>query len=329
MSSKPAPTRINQYFNVIPSYAMLAGIQLGVFTAIGDDSVSGHVIADRLQLPLPRLQILLYALVACELLTCKNDRFENTPEASTYLVEGKPDYMGAGHYTVSVLWDAVSNTAETIRSDSPVSRLDFSEEPDERMRLGTEGLRAGARTTGFDLMKMYDFSHYGHVADVGGGSAGMAEALTSQNAAMQVTIIELPTVITITESLIADVEHRDRIHLLPMDAVANSIPGTYDAVVMRAFTQVLKRNEIPIVLKHSFDAMSSGGYLYNLAQVVHDTRTTPQSTALFNLVFINVYEEGQAYTESEYRGWLEDAGFVDIEIEYPSQGNAIMRARKP
>jgi len=32
----------------------------------------------------------------------------------------------------------------------------------------------------------------------------------------------------------------------------------------------------------------------------------------FNLVYINVYDEGQAYTEQEHKDWLEESWFWQL-----------------
>ena len=37
--------------------------------------------------------------------------------------------------------------------------------------------------------------------------------------------------------------------------------------------------------------------------------------ALFNQIFLNVYDGGQAYTESQHRDWLTEAGFGDFKHE--------------
>ena len=47
-----------------------------------------------------------------------------------------------------------------------------------------------------------------------------------------------------------------------------------------------------------------------------------------NLVYLNIYDEGQAYTESEHRQWLKDAGFDDFERKTLRDGFSVVRARK-
>ena len=47
-----------------------------------------------------------------------------------------------------------------------------------------------------------------------------------------------------------------------------------------------------------------------------------------NLIFLNQYDEGQSYTEREYRDWLAEAGFVDIQRSKQPGGHSIVSARK-
>ena len=49
-----------------------------------------------------------------------------------------------------------------------------------------------------------------------------------------------------------------------------------------------------------------------------------------NLIFLSIYDAGQAYTEREHRSWLDDAGFADIEVQYGAApaGMSIVLARK-
>ena len=60
-------------------------------------------------------------------------------------------------------------------------------------------------------------------------------------------------------------------------------------------------------------ALTAGGTIYIIGQVLDDTHTTPPEAVGFNLIFLNTFYAGESYTEREYRTWLRAAGFVDIE----------------
>ncbi len=55
-----------------------------------------------------------------------------------------------------------------------------------------------------------------------------------------------------------------------------------------------------------------GGRLFIIGQVLNDDRRTPAHTALFNLIFLNVYDAGVAHTEGEHRQWLAAAELMDV-----------------
>ncbi len=67
------------------AFAMLAGMQLGVFTPLKDGSMTAEELADTLGVKAEKLSPLLYALVAAELLTVEDERFANTAETDHYL----------------------------------------------------------------------------------------------------------------------------------------------------------------------------------------------------------------------------------------------------
>jgi hypothetical protein len=45
-------------------------------------------------------------------------------------------------------------------------------------------------------------------------------------------------------------------------------------------------------------------------------------------VYINVYDDGQAYTEQEHKDWLEKSGFGGFKRTILEDGSSIINARK-
>ena len=74
--------------------------------------------------------------------------------------------------------------------------------------------------------------------------------------------------------------------------------------------------------------MQTGGEIYIVGYVLDDDRLSPPETAAYNLVFLNLYDEGEAYTESEYKTWLEAAGFKDFQRIVLTRGYSLIRAVK-
>jgi hypothetical protein len=94
---KPA-TILRRAYGIYPSLAMLAGMQLDLFTPLKDGPLTAAALANALSLQTDKLRPLLYALVRAELLTLvEDDNFANTPEADIYLVRGRDTYLGSTH----------------------------------------------------------------------------------------------------------------------------------------------------------------------------------------------------------------------------------------
>jgi hypothetical protein len=84
----PKPETINKLrFTVDARFAMLAGMQLDLFTPLKAGPMTAEELAAALGVSPGRLRLLLYVLVAAELLTEQDGRFSNTDEANGYLVK--------------------------------------------------------------------------------------------------------------------------------------------------------------------------------------------------------------------------------------------------
>ena len=134
MEDIPRPDTINKLRSVANgAFAMLAGMQLDVFTPMKNGPLTAEQIAAAIGVSPSRLRLLLYVLVTAGLLTEQDGRFSNTPEANHFLVKGRPSYLGDKHATIAMIWSAYLKTAESIRSGAPQAKMDFSNSPQENL----------------------------------------------------------------------------------------------------------------------------------------------------------------------------------------------------
>jgi hypothetical protein len=308
---------------------MLAGMQLDVFTPLNNGPMTASQLAEALGIKAEKLSPLLYALVTAALLTVNGDRFANTPEAQQFLVKGKPTYLGGRHENFSENWATLLHTAETIRTGVPQCKKDFATLSAEAQLPFFRGLHPGTVATGRDLASRYDFSAYHTLADVGGGSGGMALALTDAHPHLRATVIDLPAVTPITQRFVAEAGAADRVQVLATDVVHAPVPGTYDVAVLRSFLQVLSPDDALQALRHIGAAITPGGVIHIVRRVLDDSQLSPLGAVGFNLLALNTFDEGRAYTERAHREWLTTIGFEHIVRVPIAEGNSIITARKP
>jgi len=141
---------------VYPAMAMLAGMQLDVFTPLKDGPLAGAELAEAIGVKPEKLAPLLYALSAAQLLTVENGRFGNTAEADAYLVRGRPSYMGEGKRAFYAdIWQALLKTADTIRTGRPRHKHDFHAMSEDELAKFFQGQHFYAIAAGQVLAKIY------------------------------------------------------------------------------------------------------------------------------------------------------------------------------
>ncbi|MCE2440199.1 MAG: hypothetical protein J4F39_12325 [Candidatus Latescibacteria bacterium] len=145
----PASVTISRLIqNAYSSFALLAGMQLGVFTSLADGPMHARQVAEKIRVSTERLSPLLYALAATGLLSVEDNRFVNGIEAQRYLVESSPDYVGNLHHLLSDLWSATLRTADSIRLGQPQAEHSFADMPSGQLFAFLRGLHDEALAAG-------------------------------------------------------------------------------------------------------------------------------------------------------------------------------------
>jgi len=312
------------------AFAMLAGMQLDVFTPLHSGPMTADQIANAIGVRPRRLRLLLYSLVAAGLLTEHSGRFSNTPEADQFLVKDAPSYMGNRHAAIAMRWTASLKTAESIRSGAPQAKLDFSNSPQEEIERFLRNINTNTIPAARALLGKYDFSSTKTLVDVGSGGGGLAITMTKACPHIKATAIDLPLVAPIAQRIVEEEGAADRVKVIAANVVSGPLPGSYDVAVMRGLLQVLSPQDARLVVKHIGAAVNPGGKIYIIGQILDDSRTSPLEAVGFNLAFISTYDAGESYTETEHRDWLSEAGFVDIERAnfLLGDGSGLITARK-
>jgi len=323
------PETIERLQAAVPSaLAMLAGMELDVFTALAEGPRAAAELAQALGVAEDRLARLLFALVAAGLLERKDDGFGNTAEAQSFLVRDRPGFLGGGHELLAQIWDADLRTAQSIRSGAPAALHDFVDASDAEMMAMLRGMHPYAVAGAHDLAKRFDLSGARSLIDIGGGSGGLVLTLCEIYPGLRGTLLELPRNARLATGFMTGAAG-ERVAIAAGDIVAAPPRGAYDVAVLRALVQVLGRVDAERAIAHAVAALRPGGTLYILGSgILDDDRLGPSAAVFLNLTLMNVYRSGEAYTESEHRAWLEAAGCSTIQRTVLPSGGSIISAVK-
>ena len=329
--SVPRPDTINKLRSAANgAFAMLAGMQLDVFTPLKAGSMTAEQIAAAIGVAPSRLRLLLYVLVTAGLLNEEDGHFSNTAEANQFLVKGAPSYLGNRHAAIAMWWSSYLKTAESIRTGVPQAKMDFSHSPQEDVEAFLRSINANTVPAARTLVEKYDLSSVSTLVDVGCGGGGVAITITKAFPHIVATAIDLPQVVPIAQKIVEEEGLTERVEVVASDVLSGQLTGAYDVAILRSFLQVLSPQNARLALKHVAAAVKPGGKIYVIGQILDDSRRSPLGAVGFNLNFINHYDAGESYTEQEHRDWLTDAGFVDIERAnfLLDDGSGLMTARK-
>jgi len=314
--------------SVDAAFAMLAGMQLDLFTSLKAGPMTAEQLAAAIGVGPTRLPLLLYVLVVAGLLIEQDGRFSNTAEANQFLVKGEPLYIGNRHAAMAMRWRENFKTADSIRSGVPQAKLDFSNAPPQELETFLRNINASTVPSARALLQTADFSSVKALLDVGCGGAGMAITITKACPHITATAVDLAQVAPIAQKIVIEEGAAERVKVVAADAVNGPLSGAYDAAVLRSFLQVLSAQDARRAIQNIGSVVNPGGKIFIIGQILDDSRRFPLDAVGFNLTFINFFDAGESYTESEHRDWLSGAGFVEVERSLLPDGGSLMTARK-
>ena len=295
--------------------AMLAGMKLDLFTPLKDGQLNPEQLATKLGVNAVKLAPLLYALVVAGLLTEEHGAFSNTPETEEFLVKGKVSYLGDAHKIWYSNLLASLKTAETIRTGVPQHKYDWTNMDGDELRELYEGMASHDAAFANWLSGEFDFSQCRMLLDAGGGSGTLAIAMTQIHPHLTATVVDLPEVTPITGQFVKDADASERVKVMSADLTCDPISGMYDAAILSSVIQTLSADGARKVINNVGKVINPGGWLYIFGGgMLENSRLSPKSSAEWNLVYINTYDNGQSYTKDEHRDWLREAGFEDIDF---------------
>jgi len=329
VSSDPPPS-LQHLLEVYPSFALLAGLRLGVFTCLKEGPLNAVEAAAALRVDPRRLEALLCALAAAGLLEVPDPGlFANTAESARLLVKGHPEYLGDGHALWAQLWGAALCAADSIRTGQPQARHDFATMSKGELGAFIEKLDPDALETGGVLAARPEWAGCRALLDVGGGSGGVSIALCRAHPHLRATVVELPAVAPFTRRFVGKAGLEARVEVREVDILSQPLEGSFGAAVLKAFLQTLSPEQARQALLRVAATLQPGASIFILGQgILDDSRLSPRQAACFNLALLSLYPEGRAYTESEHRAWLEEAGFAAVERTALPDGSPLITARR-
>jgi ubiquinone/menaquinone biosynthesis C-methylase UbiE len=316
-SIEVSPLKLQQdLWGMLATQAILAGIQHDVFTIIAEGNRTAKDIARKAKASARGVRILLDALTGLGYLTKKGDKYGLEPISDTFLVRGKPSYMGDMSATAKLTHAGWANLGEVVKTGKSAASVDAEAGGKEFFPKLVAALFPGsfnASRTAVAALPAKTRNGIKRIMDVAAGSGAWSIAFAQAIPEARVTVVDFPEVTPITREFTQKFGVADRYDYVEQNLrQADFGKNEYDLIILGHIIHSEGEKWGKNLVKKSYRALKEGGLLLIAEMVPNDTRTGPIIPLLFALNMLVHTNDGDVFTLKEYREWLKGAGFKKV-----------------
>ena len=303
------------------SAALMAAVELGLFTAVSGGAATTAEIADRLDIHPVNAERLATMLTAMGLLRLSHGRYTNAADAERFLVADSPAYAGPWMLFTKPAWNEWGRLTEHLRNRALSVRSaieNFSVEEARRYHQATYSIGLGA---GRRFSRQVDLTGRAKILDLGGGSGAYCIAAAKAYPDIKATVFDLPPVVEIAREYIAESGVADRVDALAGDFTADPLPTDADVVIMASNLPMYGPDIIKMVIAKAHDALLPGGEMHLIGETLNDDRAGPIGPAYWGLGQAVQDSLGLAHSQTDCIGYFEAAGFANVAVDAFVEGS--------
>lgn len=313
------------------SAALKAGVELGVFDALGDGPATAAQLAARAGVPERGIRILCDCLTIFGLITRNDGHYAHTPTSAVFLDSRSPASMAP---TIPFLMNdkilaASRGLTETIRRGHTVLEeplageevkewVTFARTMQPMMRAPAEFIADAVVRDGAPKK----------VLDVAASHGLFGFAVARRAPQCEIVALDFPNVLEVTQ------EHARTlgipITLLPGSAFTADLGTGYDAILVTNLFHHFSAAECETLMRRFHAALRPGGRMVTFEFVPNEDRLTPPVPAQFAMMMLGNTPSGDAYTMGDYAKMLANAGFGPGDLmDVPQSAGRLIVASRP
>jgi SAM-dependent methyltransferase len=295
------------------SGALMAAVELGLFTAISNGAGDRAAVAEALEIsPLNADRLVTYCL-GLGLLALTESGLANADDVARFLVQDKKEYAGDWMLFTKPGWNDWGVLAEHLRNtDEPVTLGAYAEWSVDDARKYHEATYAIGMGAGSRFVKLTDLSQRRFLIDIGGGSGAYCINAAKVYPNIKAVVLDLPPVVEVAREFIAANGVSEQVEARACDFTKDPFPNGADVAIMASNQSLYGGDIIRDVVQKAYDALTPGGEMHFIGHLLNAERTGPAEPAQWALDQAIKHGTGHAHAASDIRDYFESAGFIDI-----------------
>jgi len=304
---------LDTFTGLVAARAVTTAVMLGVFDALHDAPATPDELAERLELDPLGAETLLATLATLGYVAGEPAR--NTEVTERLLVKSSPDSIATfiGHQG-DLHWQVLDMLPEAVRDGEPYSMHEQRHEDAERWEAYIRGLFEISRAEQDANAALVKVDSPQRLVDVAGGHGGFAMAMCRRHPGLRATVLDLPPSAAVGRRIVAEQGFAERVEFRERDVFELGLGENLDVVSVFNLIHHLPEERDRELVRMARAALRPGGCL-----VIGDSaRPEPGGHmsahgAVSSLLFY-AWSHSRNFAPSEVRGWMEDAGFEDVQV---------------
>lgn len=315
MPHQPSPALFFDTINAFhKSAALKAGIELDLFSAIGDTPATAAELGQRCSASPRGIRILADYLTILGFLTKNGERYVLTADSAFFLVRSSLAYCGsAGDFlqapsiveSFAALTDAVRKGGTATTEQGTVSH----ENPIWEKFARAMGPMMVPCALGAAALVDLPQDRAARILDIAAGHGLYGITFAQKFANAHLVALDWPGVVKVAEENARAAGLAGRFSKIEGDAFTTGLGADYDIVLVPNFLHHFNSGDCVGFLRRVHEALRPGGRIVIVEFVPDADRVSPPPAAGFALVMLATTPEGDAYTFVEYAQMLAETGF--------------------
>jgi SAM-dependent methyltransferase len=312
--SAPDPF-LDTFTGLVAARAVTTAVMLGVFEALHETPAAPAELAERLGLDPLGAETLVTALAALGYVDYRGELARNTEVSERLLVASSPESIATfiGHQG-DLHWQVLDLLPEAVRDGRAYAMHEERHDDAERWEAYIRGLFEISRPEHDANAALVEVESPARLVDVAGGHGGFAMAMCRRHPGLRATVLDLPPSAAVGRKIVAEQGFADRVEFREGDVFELGLGESLDVVSVFNLVHHLPEERDRELVRMARAALRPGGVL-----VIGDSaRPEPGGQmsahgAVSSLLFY-AWSHSRNFSPSEVRGWIEDAGFEDVQV---------------
>ncbi|NUS43175.1 MAG: methyltransferase domain-containing protein [Mycobacteriaceae bacterium] len=304
--------------------ALYAAHELGVFRYLADQQATPEAVAEHCGMPLESFEMLLGVLRAMDLVHVgAAGALELNPAVAPRLTGDLARHLP---FQQEIVYPGLAHLAAALRSgtNSGVAAFPgagatlYDRLAGTRLeRILHDHLHATSSEALPGLIGTGALGGVRHLLDIGGGTGTNALAVAHAHPDLEITIVDIPSVVKLASDNIAEHGLSERIHAVAADVFVDRLPGGADAALLAHMLPIFTPGENIALLENLHHNLPDGGKVLIFDPMLDDDEAGPLGSAAHRLYLNCIAAPGaRLWSGKSYEEWLRAAGFTEIH-RYP------------